>query len=52
MIIILALIVISLIVAGSFLFAFIWAVKSGQYEDDYSPAVRILYDDEIKEDIN
>jgi cbb3-type cytochrome oxidase maturation protein len=52
MIIILALIIISLIVAGSFLVAFIWAVKSGQYEDDYSPAVRILYDDEVIEESN
>ncbi|MBI9063038.1 MAG: cbb3-type cytochrome oxidase assembly protein CcoS [Marinilabiliaceae bacterium] len=44
--IIFVLIVISLIVALIFLFAFIWAVRSGQYEDDYSPSVRILFDDE------
>lgn len=50
MIIVVALIIISLIVAGSFLVAFIWAVKSGQYEDDYSPAVRILFDDEVIEE--
>jgi len=24
---------------------FIWAVKSGQYDDTYSPAVRMLFDD-------
>jgi len=24
----------------------LWAVKDGQYEDDYSPSVRILFDDE------
>ena len=52
MIIIVALIIISLIVAGSFLVAFIWAVKSGQYEDDYSPAVRILFDDEVVDESN
>ena len=38
----------SLLVALLFLFAFIWSVKSGQYVDDYTPAVRILFDDEIK----
>jgi cbb3-type cytochrome oxidase maturation protein len=36
--------------AVAFLIAFIWAVKSGQYEDTYTPSVRILFDDaEIKE---
>lgn len=34
---------ISLIVAIGFLLAFLWAVRSGQYDDDYSPSVRILY---------
>ncbi len=41
---ILFLIVIGVIVAGGFLIAFIWAVKSGQYDDDYSPSVRMLFD--------
>ena len=36
----------SLTVAIGFLIAFIWSVKSGQYEDDYTPSVRILFDDE------
>jgi len=40
------LIIISLTVALGFLFAFLWAVKSNQYEDDYTPSVRILFDDE------
>lgn len=44
--IIFLLILISLMVALFFLFAFIWAVKSGQYDDDYSPSVRMLFDDE------
>jgi cbb3-type cytochrome oxidase maturation protein len=39
------LIVIGIIVAGGFLAGFIWAVKSGQYDDTYSPAVRMLFDD-------
>ena len=36
----------SLIVAIGFLIAFIWSVRSGQYEDDYTPSVRILFDDD------
>ena len=43
--IIFLLILVSLIVAIGFLAAFIWAVKSGQYEDDYTPSVRMLFDD-------
>lgn len=39
------LIIISLVVAVGFLVAFLWAHKSGQYEDDYSPSVRILFED-------
>lgn len=39
------LILVSLIVAIGFLIAFIWAVKDGQYEDDYGPSVRMLFDD-------
>ncbi len=35
----------SLLVAGSFLAAFLWAVRSGQYDDKYTPSVRILFDD-------
>lgn len=37
----------SLVVASGFLLAFIWSVKSGQYEDDYTPSVRILFEDEL-----
>jgi cbb3-type cytochrome oxidase maturation protein len=36
---------IGIIVAGGFLVAFIWSVKSGQYDDDYTPSIRILFDD-------
>jgi len=35
----------SLIVALIFLGAFIWSVRSGQYEDDYTPSVRMLFDE-------
>jgi cbb3-type cytochrome oxidase maturation protein len=41
------LIIISIVVAASFLGAFIWSVKNGQYEDDYTPSVRMLFDDEL-----
>jgi len=40
------LIIVSLVVAIGFLGAFIWAVKTNQFEDDYTPSVRILFDDE------
>ena len=43
--IILLLIILSLTVALLFLAAFFWAVRSGQYEDDYTPSVRMLFDD-------
>lgn len=41
------LIVVSIIVALGFLLAFIWSVKNGQYEDDYTPSVRMLFDNTI-----
>ncbi len=41
------LISISIIVAIGFFIAFILAVKTGQYDDDYTPSVRILFDDEL-----
>ena len=41
------LISISIIVAIVFFSAFIKAVKSGQYDDDYTPSVRMLFDDEL-----
>ena len=39
----------SLVVAIGFLVAFIWAVKSGQFEDDYTPSMRVLLDDETSD---
>ena len=42
---------ISIVVAIVFFIAFITAVKNGQYDDSYTPSVRMLFDDElIKED--
>jgi len=43
------LISISIIVAICFFIAFVRAVKSGQYDDDYTPSVRMLFDDELVE---
>jgi cbb3-type cytochrome oxidase maturation protein len=42
------LITISIFVAVGFFIAFVFAVKSGQYDDDYTPSVRMLFDDELK----
>lgn len=50
--IILYLIIISLVVAGGFLAAFFWAVRDGQYDDEYTPGVRILLDDDMVENID
>lgn len=36
--------------AAVFLIVFIVNARKGQFEDDESPAVRILFDDEVKED--
>lgn len=36
---------VSLLIALLFLVLFIWSVKSGQYEDDYTPSVRMLFDE-------
>ncbi len=43
--VILILIIASLLVAGGFLIAYIWAVRTGQYDDKYTPSVRILFED-------
>lgn len=43
--VIIILIIISVIVAIFFLGVFIWAVKTGQFDDTVSPSIRILFDD-------
>jgi len=40
----------SLTVAIIFLVAFLWAVKSGQYKDRYTPSIRMLFDDKKPRD--
>ena len=48
MLVIFLLIFISLTLAIGFLAAFIWAVKSGQFEDTCTPSMRMLTDEESK----
>lgn len=35
----------SLMLAGGFLLAFLWAVRSGQYDDRTTPSIRMLFDE-------
>lgn len=48
--IIIVLIALSLLLALGFLISFLWAVRTGQYDDDYTPSVRILLDDHPAEE--
>ncbi|MEN8789447.1 MAG: cbb3-type cytochrome oxidase assembly protein CcoS [Flavobacteriaceae bacterium] len=41
------LLTISIIVAIVFFLAFIYSVKRGQYDDSYTPSVRVLFEDEL-----
>lgn len=43
--VIIILIIISVVVAVFFLGLFIWAVNTGQFDDTYSPSVRMLFED-------
>lgn len=48
------LLIVSISIASLFLGAFIWSVKNGQFEDDYSPPHRMLFDNkpsDTKKDI-
>ena len=44
------LIIVSLSIAIFFLVVFIYSVRNGQYDDDYTPSVRMLFDDELISD--
>jgi cbb3-type cytochrome oxidase maturation protein len=48
MLIIILLVAISLTIALIFLGIFYWNIRSGQYEDTYTPSVRMLFDDQPK----
>ena len=41
------LLAISIVVAVIFFLAFIYSVRQGQYDDAYTPSVRILFEDEL-----
>ncbi|WP_445957950.1 cbb3-type cytochrome oxidase assembly protein CcoS [Yeosuana sp.] len=41
------LLTISILVAVIFFIAFIVAVRNGQYDDSYTPSVRMLFEDEL-----
>ena len=47
MTIIFTLIITSLIIAVIFFILFVKSVKDGQYDDVYTPSVRMLFDDEL-----
>ncbi|MBO0331308.1 cbb3-type cytochrome oxidase assembly protein CcoS [[Muricauda] lutisoli] len=44
------LLAISITVAIIFFIAFVFSVKSGQYDDTYTPSVRMLFEDEVVKD--
>jgi cbb3-type cytochrome oxidase maturation protein len=44
--------IVSLAIALFFLGSFFWATKEGQFDDDYTPSVRILFDDETNQKPN
>ncbi|MFN4763317.1 cbb3-type cytochrome oxidase assembly protein CcoS [Gillisia sp. Q332] len=45
------LLIISIVVAVLFFILFILSVRSGQFDDTYTPSVRMLFEDEmVKED--
>lgn len=46
--VILILVLASLAMALAFLGGFIWSVRSGQYEDTFTPSLRILTDESTK----
>jgi len=41
---------VSIVVAVFFFIIFLKSVKSGQYDDTYTPSVRMLFDDELVKD--
>jgi cbb3-type cytochrome oxidase maturation protein len=47
--VIIILLIASISVAALFLGAYIWSVKDGQYDDEFSPPLRMLFDDKPAE---
>lgn len=48
MIVIFLLLPLSVVVAAGFLTAFIWAVRSGQFEDTCTPSLRLLMEEKLR----
>ncbi|TXN37155.1 cbb3-type cytochrome oxidase assembly protein CcoS [Flagellimonas hymeniacidonis] len=46
------LLAISISVALVFFAAFVFSVKRGQYDDSYTPSVRMLFEDELLPDLD
>jgi cbb3-type cytochrome oxidase maturation protein len=44
------LLVVSIVIAVVFFVAFIMAVRNGQFDDSYTPSVRMLFEDELVKD--
>lgn len=44
------LITISLVLAGGFLIAFIISARNGQFNDTYTPSIRMLFDEKANQD--
>ena len=44
------LLTVSVIIGVAFFIVFLMAVKSGQYDDSYTPSVRMLFEDELIKD--
>jgi cbb3-type cytochrome oxidase maturation protein len=40
------LIAFSLLIATGFVLAFVWAIRTGQFDDKFTPSIRVLFDDE------
>ena len=47
--VIIVLVILAILIAGGFLAAFFWATKDGQFDDTFSPSVRILMDNDREE---
>ncbi len=47
--VIIILMVLSILVAASFLVAYMWSAKTGQFEDPEANAFRVLIDDSVKQ---
>lgn len=45
--VIIILLIISILIAGGFLMGFLWSVKDGQFDDQQSPAQRMLFDNDL-----